>query len=421
MNRRDFLRAAALASAAGISVSRYGWSQEMDYDGPLLLTVMAPGGWDPTLLCDPKGSLGPSDREPMNRTYSADDIRSPSQSSPITWAPLGSNDDFFGRHYDKLLIFNGVDVQTNNHELGAQFVSCGSIIDRMPSISALLAATRGQELALSYQVYGSYDVTGGLIPRTRIGRAASLANVIYPNRNQFDQPLIHPTDLDSVIAFSRRRAAAELESQRLPRLQRNLDAFIKTRTAQGSLESLSEFLPDLNQFQTNVAQQGALVLASYQAGLTAAATISIRANFDSHDNNDNNQTTSLGVLTRGITELWQEIERVGLEDRVVFFIVSDLGRTPNYNPGEGKDHWPITSMMMMGAGIEGNRVIGASSHRQNRLSVSPDTFTAVEDPEDGVILTPGHVHIALRELLGIADHPFCQLHEIDLPILPFFS
>ena len=53
-------------------------------------------------------------------------------------------------------------------------------------------------------------------------------------------------------------------------------------------------------------------------------------------------------LLEGVDFLMEEIERQGLTDKVIVMIGSDFARTPWYNDGNGKDHWSITSMMLMG-------------------------------------------------------------------------
>ena len=92
-------------------------------------------------------------------------------------------------------------------------------------------------------------------------------------------------------------------------------------------------------------------------------------------------------------EIWAEVERHGLEDRVLIMVNSDFGRTPRYNEGMGKDHWPITSLFFMGAGIRGNRVIGASDDGVRALSVNTDTLAL--DP-NGINIQPSHIHASLR-------------------------
>ena len=83
-----------------------------------------------------------------------------------------------------------------------------------------------------------------------------------------------------------------------------------------------------------------------------------------------------------------------------------MGRTPNYNNGNGKDHWSIGSAMFMGQGITGNRVVGATDEKQFAVPLAPETLAC--DRDKGIRVRPEHIHTALRELAGIADHPMSK-------------
>ncbi len=86
-------------------------------------------------------------------------------------------------------------------------------------------------------------------------------------------------------------------------------------------------------------RQSQIALAAYEAGLCVAADLTIFG-FDTHSEHDAEQTTALQRLQRGIDYLWAEAARRGIDDKLVVFISSDFSRTPNYNDGNGKDHWP---------------------------------------------------------------------------------
>ena len=82
--------------------------------------------------------------------------------------------------------------------------------------------------------------------------------------------------------------------------------------------------------------------------------------FDTHGNHDGAHLPQMGNLLLGVDLIAQEIAKAGLTDKVVIAVGSDFGRTPAYNAGNGKDHWNITSMMFIGPGITGNRVVGGT-------------------------------------------------------------
>ena len=121
--------------------------------------------------------------------------------------------------------------------------------------------------------------------------------------------------------------------------------------------------------------------------------------FDTHGNHDQNQHRRITELLVGIDRLWEQIQLHDLENKVTILVGSDFGRTPFYNSNNGKDHWNVTSMMAMGAGIRGNQVIGETDEHFEALPINPQTLAT--DPT-GIMLTPKHIHLALRQLAGIS-------------------
>ncbi|MCA9063979.1 MAG: DUF1501 domain-containing protein [Planctomycetaceae bacterium] len=113
-------------------------------------------------------------------------------------------------------------------------------------------------------------------------------------------------------------------------------------------------------------------------------------------------------LLEGIAYILHRAEELKIRDKLVVIAQSEMGRTPDYNNGNGKDHWSIGSIMFLGPGIQGNRVIGATDERQFALPLNPASLATVSDPEQGIRVRPEHIHHALRQFAGIADHPHAQ-------------
>jgi uncharacterized protein (DUF1501 family) len=60
-----------------------------------------------------------------------------------------------------------------------------------------------------------------------------------------------------------------------------------------------------------------------------------------------------------------------LDDTVVV-CVSELGRTPrlsSVSPDAGKEHWPVTSALVIGAGVAGGRAIGSTTRDMRAVAV----------------------------------------------------
>ena len=87
-----------------------------------------------------------------------------------------------------------------------------------------------------------------------------------------------------------------------------------------------------------------------------------------------------------------------------------MGRTPTFNKQDGKDHWSVGSIMFIGPG---NRVIGATDEKQLHVPLNPQTLAT--DRDKGIRVRPEHIHTALRQFAGIADHPHSKKFPFVIP------
>ena len=115
----------------------------------------------------------------------------------------------------------------------------------------------------------------------------------------------------------------------------------------------------------------------------------------------------------GIAYVLHRAEELQIREKLVVIVQSEMGRTPNYNKGDGKDHWSIGSIMFLGPGIKGNRFIGATDEKQFAVPFNPKTLK--QDAENGIRVRPEHFHTALREFAGIADHDACKQFPLKVP------
>src|SRR5262249_62174442 len=130
-----------------------------------------------------------------------------------------------------------------------------------------------------------------------------------------------------------------------------------------------------------------------------------RGQLDSDNNNDTHQMKLIPEFLAGIDNLMRRDEELKIREQIVCIVQSEMGRTPNYNNGNGKDHWSVGSIMFLGRGIQGNRVIGATDEQQFARPLDPRTLETQSDKDSGIRARPEHVHEALRELAGIASPP----------------
>ena len=115
----------------------------------------------------------------------------------------------------------------------------------------------------------------------------------------------------------------------------------------------------------------------------------------------------------GIDYRASKAEELKIREKLVIVIQSEMGRKPNYNKGNGKDHWSVGSIMFMGAGIKGNRVIGATDDKQFLIPINHKSLAT--DKDKGSRVRPEHIHAALGGVAGIAEHEFSRKFLLDVP------
>ncbi len=441
MDRRDFLK---LASCAGMSVvapsafggrdlsaGRRGIGAEA-HTGTFFLLFNAGGGWDPTSFCDPKGSNGPNDPNPMNHYEKsmigqAGNLRFPMEfpdpNNPEVGIGTGVIPAFFEEHYQDLLVINGVDMQTNGHDQGSRNLWSGRLSEGFPSLGAYLAGTYNSTLPMSFLAFGGYSFTAGVAPQSRASNIGALQTLAYPARDNFDDPestYLSSRALELIDEAQWHRDQAIINGQGLPKIKHSMTTLFESRSGSNELKRLQEFLPADDELSDNATErQVQVALAAYRAGISVAANIST-GGFDTHGNHDASQIPALENIIGAMGFARNEAKRMGIADKVMLMAGSDFGRTPGYNDGNGKDHWSVSSVMMMGAGVQGNRVIGETTEGHRAYGVNTDL--SVDRREDAPVkILPAHIHSAMRRQYALgADNELAQMfpltNEEELPI-----
>ena len=60
-----------------------------------------------------------------------------------------------------------------------------------------------------------------------------------------------------------------------------------------------------------------------------------------------------------------------LSDEVVVVVLSEMARTPQLNADSGRDHWPWTSVMLVGPSLTGGRAVGGYDAGYTGLGIDP--------------------------------------------------
>jgi len=411
--RRDFLK---LCSLAGLgfacprgmtSLASAAGKEQPPYEGPYYVVFNASGGWDTTYLMDPKGTGG------INRLYAEGDILT---KGAHKFAPTGkhrtggmSNEEFYADFSGELLVLNGLDYSVNNHSPGARYMATGKLDSlAYPTFAALVAACKGPTCPLSFLTFGNYSATGNVVAMSRVPYLPSLQKIALADHIEGNARSPYHDDfaLTRIEQALREQNETRASQPRLPRIERAENMLYAAQVNSKSLQRVTPYIPKSIP-KERMSQQAEIALAAFKAGVCVSANITI-GQFDSHANNDTDQMKLIPEFLAGIAYFIRRAEESKIRDKLVVIVQSEMGRTPNYNGGNGKDHWSIGSVMFLGPGIKGDRVIGATDEKQFSVPINPQTLACEKEKDKGIRVRPEHIHTELRKYAGIAGHPFAK-------------
>jgi len=421
-----------------MALSRTSHAALPAYTGDYWLVVLAWGGWDPTLFCDPKGGT-------INRTYSASAIKQTAgiRYAPASWSAGGrefySNSRFFTSYGSRLTVINGIDMQTNAHQAGICAALSGSVSQGFPSLVALTAqaAAKTSFLPVPFISYSSEDQTLGIVPMIRGRSTHALRYLSRPNAIDPENPVVDyhlDTQRKSLLDGNRNMIDRLRTALRFGKGSDKLSSIRELRGAASGLDTLYDelnkhgnpldlALPEyagnypyepLSEFP-DFAAQAQLCLSAFKANVTCSATITM-GGFDTHGNHDSSHPSLVLKQLRTLDYIYRFADQLGIGKRLNVIAVSDFGRTPQYNgsgDSAGKDHWNVGSMMLSGPNIPGGRTVGASndaleSMKINRTTLAPDA--------NGVSLRAAEVQRALRKIAKVTPEARYSLLGEDLPL-----
>jgi Protein of unknown function (DUF1501) len=406
MQRRDFVKAftslmgvSSLGLSAGLRAAPSDFSNQKKW-----LFVMAEGGWDPTSFCDPKGQVEASAGKGVVNNYPASFIAKAGNINfvpALTEAQAPNFHLFFEKYYQELLVVNGVNMNTNNHEAGQQLCISGDARFgqiNFPSAYAL-QLPGGERPPLAYVEGGGYSNTGGLLSKTRTNALSSITGLTEPQKIG-TADIIPKALFDKVIAARNARLDRLQAASTLPAEQKGLSNFELQRISSSDLKALNANVPSVLNANGRF-KEIQYLLASMKTGLTISGQVEVAAGFDTHGDHDAKQYESLKKLFETLDFILQEAERQGLRSLLNIAVVSDFGREPWYNTDAGKDHWANTSMMFIGPDVKGNRVVGGTDAQVKGRKINHQTLAL--DDVNGTPLNVADIHASLREISGIKN------------------
>ncbi len=403
LTRRTFLGSAAVGAALFGGV-RTGMAGKADLRGRFLF-VHAEGGWDPLCVFAP--------------LFDAPDIDLEPEAAPWTIGGLALVDhparpttrSFFERRHAQVALLNGVSTRSVNHET-CQVVALtgGTSVDK-PDWGTILGHAGRESASLPHLV-----ISGPVVPgrysvfvaqaRGRLQQAID-GSILLDNDAPLSLPAAAPARV--VDQFLERRAAAlvgMLPDE--PRAADYREALSRSRALiDGRLEQQLVSGEDFR-------GRAATAISALSAGICRCASVGTDFLWDTHEDNSL-QTGLFEAFFADLEELLRRLQTTPgpnggvLADDTIVVVTSEMARTPAFNGTGGRDHWPYTSMMLIGPGIVGDRVYGGFSPLYTGVGVglggAPDPAIPGISAESlgATLLTLGDVDP--REYLSDAAQP----------------
>lgn len=388
IDRRDFLKfaGAVIPSWGLIPIAS---AQSSLYTGPIYIGVHASGGIDASSWFDPR------ETDPTMNAYAA--AGTPAVvAGNIRAAPMGNNGPFLQRYFQQMLVLNGVNSETNSHDDGTRAHATGMLAMNYPNLSELFAYTHAKDKPMPWLNAGGMGTSVGLSPAVPMPDGNNFRTLLSPNSANATSDFMKAGDVEKVLAARAERLKAQQTAGNLiPRAAGINAQFDSASNSRALLRRVSEFLPATFD---NAAHVG---LVAAQAGITATLQFS-SGGFDGHSQIAQSYAQALPRLTDLLDYILTRSGQLGIADRVVIRVYSEFGRTP-LNNSMGKDHWaPGCQVIIPGTPKPWcNRVVGATGPRHQQLRIDPKTGAV--DPVNGKVMTPRHVHHAMRKYLGITS------------------
>lgn len=419
MKRREFTKLLSMAGLGAVAP----WPLQLasaaePYTGPFYISLAAVGGWDVTSFCDPKPNVV---GERAINTWA--DSTSIEQIGNIAYAPVANNRAFFERFYRDMLVINGIDTQTNSHDDGRRHTWSGRIGFGYPSFGAIASSAIAPDLPLSLVHDTGYSETAGITRFTRLQNPDVIRNLVNDSTvidGENVYGLFEQNELDLIAQYQAERLDRLITSdQLLPRQLNGLNNLYLANSTRGELDAFAALLP--TEFEEDDDFRAAqLALLAYQSGLCVSCQLGFNG-FDTHQDHDADHFGFMEKFTDLVSFIFDTAEQGGFADRLVVTMASDFGRTPYYNRGGGKDHWPIGSAILLQQGAEwGNRVVGATDGLHNALNINPSSLQ-IDSSSAGVRLEPKHLQQAMRQLGGIDQSSVAQLFPLNAENVDFFN
>lgn len=370
-----------------------------------LIVVFARGGWDPVWSVDPKSS--PDIDSPPDGTVK----KFLDNKVSVLVAPTRPNiEAFFAAHANQCAVVRGIDVGSIAHFGCHVRMMTGTRTELNPDLGMMTAVATGGGLPLPYADIGGGAYAGAYAAQMgRLGNRNQVVTLLDRKKaydaaaslDYSDTPLLVPTGGEPAQIQAWIDARAERLGNGRAALGDNARRLADYRDCFARADDLRA-IPALAKLPVggSAALAGQIDLAlTMLDGTSSAVYLDSRQDWDTHDNIAD-QGTNQDALFGDLALLMQRLAETGLASSTTVVVMSEMGRTPKLNapgPTAGKDHWPVTTALVLGAGVRA----GAYGGTDQQLNARPANLVTGAADDAGVPLRYDNFAAGVLKLVGV--------------------
>jgi hypothetical protein len=400
--RRTFLKVlsgAALASVTGLPPRRALAEVALANANEFFVFLWASGGWDVTLWADPrnetKGLVQPASSDntdssgvhrwvdvPLENNVRTFELVRPRGSNLVLGPGIGD----LAEMADRLTVVNGLAMNTVAHPDGATFSTTGRHPQNnrslAPSIDTVLANEFGKDQLLpnvSIRFPSSYvgdNLDRRVVPMSMDDMGAitkSLARAqLYDSNSERDRVTVmlseEARDLAKRSTYPNVLDGLSLQYQSLRRM---LGTDFNTLFNQNALRAAHPELKYTSRFTSGPALNAAFALEAIKKNLVRCVSLTVDG-FDTHGGNYRTHAALLQDMFDLVAQIVRALDSTPhptkqgskLADHTHLMVVSEFCRTPQINTGQGRDHYPNNSSLVISPRFRGNFVFGKTDPDQ---------------------------------------------------------
>jgi hypothetical protein len=355
---------------------------------PKILHWVIPGGWDSTLVFDPKlGSALVEQENGASLQQGAGGLAFVHHSS------RPSVQKFFTDFGDRTTIVQGIYMEGITQEAGFR------------SLLGTAHLKRGK--FTSYLSYYANNVERTIIPHLILDLpnfSDDFLDMSVSVNSQNIAATLADASLGAPVSDDGREMAKNFAFREFARImestpigsavyQQSLHGYLNvTRLSvlRDALDTHWSKDPNVHEFNKKVV----FAYKMLQTDLSSAATVGLDiagVDWDTHSSSKAMQSELLEQLFNAINEVLALAAADGFEQKLLIIVSSNLGRAPKAIAGN-HGHWPYTSAMLIGPGLQGGTSIGSTDDLLRAVPINP-LFGEVESGRE--VLLFKHIFAAL--------------------------